>query len=95
MSKKLISYTPEQLDMLRRSAEELLLALKRSNNPISLELLDGSLGEIIAQVLSDVVVEPYVEIPHFEKMARGYFPEVEKYYFNFYSWALFGKPAFD
>ena len=92
---KLASYTPRQLEMLKESAVALLIALKNSNDPIAKEFLNGSLGEIINKAIDETLLSPISNVPHFEKMTRDYLPEVETEYFNFYSLALYGKPAFE
>jgi hypothetical protein len=91
MSEKLDLYSSEQLQLLKSSANALLLALNLSKDPMASELLKGELGFIITKIISEDSLLPFERIPHFEKMTRDYLPEIEEEYFNFYSLALYGE----
>ena len=88
-------FTPEQVKMLKQSAEKLRLSLSNSKDPIAIEFLNGELGNIIDKVFNEDTVAPFDDIPHFEKMTRDYLPESEEEYFDFYSLAKYGKPAYE
>lgn len=89
------TFTKEQKKLLQKSAEKLRLALCCSKDPAAAEFLGGELGEIIRQVLTGNPILPFDDIPHFEKMTRDYLPDVEEEYFDFYSLAKSGKPAYE
>lgn len=95
MSKSEKMFTQEQVRLLKNSAEKLRLALCDSKDPMAVEFLSGELGEIIEQVLASDSISPVDDIPHFEKMTRDYLPDVEEEYFEFYSLAKYGKPAYE
>lgn len=90
-----VKFTPEQVKMLKQSAEKLRFSLINSKDPIAIEFLNGELGNIIEKVLSEDVIVPFHDIPHFAKMTRDYLPESEEEYFNFYSLAKYGKSAYE
>ncbi len=95
MIKKKKELTQEQVIALKESAKKLQIALKSSKDPVAHELLTGELGDIIEQVLSSDSATLIEHVPHFEKMTRDYLPDVEEEYFEFYSLAKYGKPAFE
>ena len=88
-------FTQEQVVMLKESAKKLRLALDQSNDPIAKDVLKGELGRVIDIVLESDTIAPFQQIPHFEKMTRDFMPSVETEYFEFYSLARYGVPAFD
>lgn len=81
--------------MLKESAKKLQIALKNSKEPAAHELLTGELGDIIEQVLSNDNAASIEHVPHFERMTKDYLPDVKEEYFEFYSLAKYGKPAFE
>ncbi len=87
------TFDSQQIEKLKASAQALQDVLEKSIEPVADELLKGSLGESIRLVLHEKCTFPLNSIPHFDKMTRGYFPEIEGEYFNFYSLALYGKSA--
>jgi hypothetical protein len=95
MTQPINIFTAEQVKMLKQSAEKLRLSLSNSRDPIAIEFLNGELGNIIDKVLNEDVVLPFDDIPHFAKMTRDYLPEAEEEYFDFYSLARYGKPAYE
>lgn len=94
MKGKILSYSEHQILMLKESANNLLKALKDSKDPMALDFLNGDLGVILKIVMNEDHFEPFDDIPYFEKMTRDYLPSLETEYFNFYSWAMYGKAAF-
>lgn len=94
MNKSEKQFSEEKKILLKKSAEKLKTALLNSKNPLAVEFLRGELGEIIEQVLIDCPILPFDEIPHFEKMTRDYFTDIEEEYFDFYSLAKYGKSAY-
>jgi hypothetical protein len=88
------SFTPEQVKMLKGSAERLRLSLRESTDSVAKDFLKGELGNIINQILNQNVIAPFKDIPHFEKMTRDYLPDSEEEYFAFYSLAKNGNPAY-
>lgn len=95
MTKSEKQFTEKQKRLLKKSAEKLRAALCNSKDPAAVEFLRGELGEIIEQVLTGNPDLPFDDIPHFEKMTRDYLPDVEEEYFDFYSLAKYGKPAYE
>lgn len=87
-------FTQKQVEMLKRSAERLRLSLSESTDPVAKDFLNGELGNVINQILNQDVIAPFKEVPHFEKMTRDYLPDSEEEYFDFYSLAKYGKPAY-
>lgn len=85
--------TQEQVALIKNSALKLKLALSNSTDPMAAEFLNGELGEAIEKILTSDAVSLANNVPHFEKMTRGYLPDVEEEYFDFYSLAKYGKPA--
>ncbi|MGB4076076.1 hypothetical protein [Pseudomonas sp.] len=95
MSKSESVFTQEQVRLLKNSAEKLRLALCGSKDPVAAEFLNGELGRIIEKVLASDSISPFDDVPHFDKMTRDYLPDVEEEYFDFYSFAKYGKPAYE
>jgi len=95
MTKSEKKFTEDQKRLLRKSAEKLRAALCNSKDPAAADFLSGELGEIIEQVLTGNPTLPFNDIPHFEKMTRDYLPDAEEEYFDFYSLAKYGKPAYE
>lgn len=95
MTQSINVFTPEQTKMLKQSAAKLRLSLSNSKDPIAIEFLNGELGNVIDKVINENIVVPFDDIPHFAKMTRDYLPESEEEYFDFYSLAKYGKPAYE
>lgn len=82
----------EQLE-IRNSAILLKQRLEASKDSIAREFLNGSLGEAIDKAINGSF-ETLNEVPSFELISRGILQCAEDEYMNFYSWVMFGKPAF-
>ena len=89
------TFTEEQVKLLKSSAEKLRLALYTSTDLAAIDFLNGEIGCIIEKILNNNVALPIDDIPHFDKMTRGYLPDIESEYFNFYCLAKYGKPAYE
>jgi len=90
----MIEFTEEQQALLKQSAINLQKTLNDLNNNTAKEFLNGDLGNILNAAINETPKVAYEDIPHFDLMTRDYLPEAEEDYFNFYSFARFGKPAY-
>ena len=90
-----MNFTAEQKSLAYDSAVCLKRALVECKDPLVNELLDGELGGILISVIDGDAKYPITCIPHFDQMTRGWLPEIEDEYFNFYSFARYGKSAFE
>jgi hypothetical protein len=95
MNKSQQTFTQEQIRMLKNSAEELRSALCNSKDPLAAEFLDGELGNMLDKVLNNDEIFPFEDVPHFELMTRDCLPDVAEIYFDFYSLAKYGRPAYE
>ncbi len=89
-----MNFTAEQKSLVYDSAVCLKRALVECKDPLANELLAGELGEILVSVIDGDTKYPITCIPHFDQMTRGWLPQIEDEYFNFYSFARYGKSAF-
>ncbi len=88
-------FNPEQKDMLRKCALELLNILEKSQLNESKQLLNGGLRNVLNQVMEADDLKPLEDVPFFSLMTRDYLPAEEtKSYFNFYSMARYGELAY-
>lgn len=88
-------FTKEQIKLVKHSARTLKAALENSKDPLAHEFLNGELGEILDRVLTKEIDSAFEDIPYFELMTRDCLPDIEDLYFDFYSLAKYGKPAFE
>jgi hypothetical protein len=88
-------FTQEQIKLLKNSAEKLHSALNNSKDLLAAEFLSGELGNILDKVFVNDTLFPFEDIPHFELMTRDCLPDVAELYFDFYSLAKYGKPAYE
>lgn len=78
---------------IRNSAIRLKQRLETSHDAIAREFLNGGLGEAIDKAINNNF-EALNEVPGFEIFSRGVLLCADDEYMNFYSWVMFGKPAF-
>jgi len=89
------AFTQAQVGALKSSANRLQLALSNSKDPLAAEFLNGDLGRIINKVIISDILFPFEDVPHFELMTRDCLPDIAEIYFDFYSLAKHGKPAYE
>lgn len=89
------AFSQEQINALKNSAKKLHLALSNSKDPLAAEFLNGDLGRIINEVIISDVLFPFEDVPHFDLMTRDCLPDIAEIYFDFYSLAKYGKPAYE
>jgi hypothetical protein len=94
MSSNEKTFTLEQIKMVKESAEKLHQALTCSQDPLAVDFLNGQLGEILEEIQVKNSFSPLDFIPHFELMTRDCLPDIAEKYFDFYSWAQYGEPAY-
>ncbi|MBY7791597.1 hypothetical protein KW431_14155 [Vibrio fluvialis] len=90
-----MNFTVKQKSLVYDSAVCLKRALVECKDPVANELLAGELGKILVSVIDGDAKYPITCIPHFDQMTRDWLPEIEDEYFNFYSFARYGRPAFE
>ncbi|ELV8644570.1 MULTISPECIES: hypothetical protein [Vibrio] len=90
-----MAFTEKQKIMVYESAIALKQALIVDSDPLAKEFLAGKLGSILDAVINKKISLPISDIPHFELMTKDCLARSESEYFNFYSLARFGKPAFE
>ncbi|HAS8511020.1 TPA: hypothetical protein I7756_22125, partial [Vibrio vulnificus] len=90
-----MNFTAKQKSLIYDSAVCLKRALVECKDPLANELLAGELGGILISVIDGDAKYPITCIPHFDQMTRDWLPEIEDEYFNFYSFARYGKSAFE
>ncbi len=88
-----MDFNEEVEEMIYESAVILKRTLHEATDLMAEEVLAGELGLILNSVIAKTAQYPISNIPHFEQMTRGWLPEIEVEYFNFYSLAKNGKPA--
>ncbi len=80
-------------EQLKKTAILLRNIFLASNAPIAKEFLKSDLGLLLDKIIESDDFDIIPDVPLFELMTRGVFPEAEEAYFNFYSLACFDRPA--